>query len=590
MLKTSLVTRFVFQDSKYAGKHKQILFKLPNNADSRKNYSQRAYVQNIGKEPLIYRNLGEQIYRAAEKYGNRPAVISCYEHQTLSFIDVTREAENLAVKLKDLGLNRGDHLAIWAPNTIQWYITFLAAGLSGLPLVCMNPALQAPEVEYALRKAKVKAIITMDSCGKQNFYDILKTVLSKENLIEKQIKSEKFPLLRNVLVKYEKSLEDFISFAELLAQPINIKEFENLNKLVKEISPDSICNIQFTSGTTGQAKATLLSHFSHVNVGHLFGQALSMHEGHKRICLTVPLFHAFGLGILTGSLDYGATLIMPSPTFNGAAAIDAIEKESCNVVVGTPTMFVDMLEKQQDMQRSMKSLELALVGGAACSPEVFLNVKTVFSLKRMRIGYGLSEATGAIFAQDDTDSLESAVLSVGKLFEHGEAKVINAEGQTVAYGESGELCVRGFFTMLGYLDDEVKTREILSSDGWLRTGDEFVMEPTAVGRIMGRKKDIIIRGGENIFPKEIEDFLDTHDDILEAQIIGVPDKRMGEEICAFLRLRPGVAILTVDDIKQFCKGKIAHFKIPKYVQVVDDFPKTTSGKIQKFKLSSMFNV
>ncbi|KAI8125231.1 hypothetical protein FF38_14396 [Lucilia cuprina] len=555
-------------------KHKVIL-----NFNYYRCCSKFAYTHQPGKEPLQYKNLGQHIERAVEKYGPQIAIKSSYEEKHLSFEESYKEAINLAAKLREMGLNQGDHLGIWAPNTIQWYITFLASAIGGFPLVCINPALQVPELEYALKKAKVKCLITMDSYGKLDFQNKLKQLYLAES-------TKQSPL--SIIIKSDKNDENFINYDDILEKKSDLRNIDALKIEMPQISPEIPCVIQFTSGTTGQPKAALLSHYNMVNQAFYMGRALRLHPEGKSLCLTVPMFHAFGLSILASCLYYGSTVCLPSPTFNAVSALESIERDKCNVVVGTPTMFVDMLDNQSRLQKSVDSLEAAFVGGSACSPEVAIQSKKVFQLRDMVIGYGLSEGTAAVFAQDGSETLESSLHSVGKIFGHGEAKIIDDKGNTLKFGEVGELCIRGWFNMLGYFEDEENTRKTKDVNGWLKTGDQFLLESNGVARYQGRKKDVIIRGGENVFPKEVEDFINQHDSVLESHVIGVPDHRLGEEICVYMRLKKGAKPLTVEDIKLFCNGKLAYFKVPKYVRIVDDFPKTTSGKIQKFKLQELF--
>lgn len=420
---------------------------------------------------MIYRNLGQQLQIAANKFSDNFAVVSCSDHTTLTFNQIKSQAEIFAIQLQELNLKRGDHLGIWAPNTTQWLISFFAAALGGFPLVCINPALQALEIQYALRKAKVKALITMDLYGKQDFYEILKQAISESELANcKTLNSEKLPDLEMVIIKSNSDITGVYNYDKLLQKTVTKSLVQDLNAQLEDISPESPCNIQFTSGTTGLPKAAVLTHFNFINEAHIFGKRLKLHEKHKRLCITVPFFHVFGLAAIISALEYGSTMVLPSGTFNAAAALDAIEHERCNIVFGTPTMYVDILHQQRTLKRSMESLEIGVVGGAACSPELHKRVLKEMSLQKMLIAYGMSEATSAIFMQDGNEPKIVAQQTVGGLFEHGEAKVVDSQGETVKFGVAGELCVRGFYNMKGYFEDEKKTQEIFTIDGWLKTG------------------------------------------------------------------------------------------------------------------------
>lgn len=396
-----------------------------------------------------------------EKYGAKVAIKSDYDQKKLTFEESYKEGLALAVELNELGLKQGDHLAIWAPNTIQWYITFLASVLGGFPLVCINPALEVPELDFALNKARVKCLITMDAYGKLDF-------LGKLELLKKTKRT--LQSLSAIIIKSASSLESYLDYDKMLSQ----KGYENLPECVasgiKEILPEGPAAIQFTSGTTGLPKAALISHFSMVNQSVYMGKALRVHEGNKSLCLTVPMFHAFGLSIVVSCLQYGCSLCLPSPVFNATATLDCIEREKCNVVVGTPTMFVDLLDKQSRLHKSVESLETALVGGSACTPDMITQTRNVFRLREVVVGYGLSEGTAAVCAQDGSETAESALNSVGKVFGHGEAKVVSDDGKTLKFGEVGELQIRGWFNMLGYFEDEENTRRTIDSNGWLKTG------------------------------------------------------------------------------------------------------------------------
>lgn len=354
------------------------------------------------------------------------------------------------------------------------------------------------------------------------------------------------------------------------------------------ISPDSGCNIQFSSGTTGQPKAILLSHFNLINNGYHIGQRLGFHlsAGRHRICMQMPFFHVYGTVIaVVTAMHFGETLVLPDAGFNTAKSLEAITAEKCTVLYGTPTMHVDLLARQRSVCADISSLEMATTGGAHCTPELYRRMQTELQVGRVKTIYGLTETTSTTFQSVDGPETDRQFQeTVGKLHDHLEAKVVDEQGTAVPFGTRGELCVRGYSTMLGYWGDEEKTRETLGNDGWLRTGDQFVLQEDGYGRIVGRLKEMIIRGGENLFPKEIEDFLTTHPKIQEVHVIGVPDERMGEEVCAYVKLHQAADTLTADELKAFCKGQIAHFKIPRYLKIVDRFPKTQSGKIQKFKM------
>ncbi|XP_039951677.1 medium-chain acyl-CoA ligase ACSF2, mitochondrial-like [Bactrocera tryoni] len=547
-----------------------------------------AHLHYIGKHPLVYRSVGQELERVVAEYGSAESIVSYHEQKRYTFRSLIEDVDRVAAGLLKLGLQQGDHVAIWAPNNIHWYVAMFGAARAGLVSVGINPAFQGPEVEYCLKKVKVKAIIMPESFKTQNYYEIMKSICPElPDSVDGRIKSANLPHLKYVVVDSPNKLKGALTFDDLLDLS-NPAERVDVTKLQRHIVPDSGCNIQFTSGTTGQPKAAVISHYNFVNNGIHIGNRNQL-DNNSRICVQVPLFHAYGVVItIMAAMSHGSALILPAASFNPAASLHAIVDEKCTVIHGTPTMYVDLIKKQRELNLPLKTAKMAITGGAPCSPQLFLDIKNVLGLEHVRTVFGMTETTAVIFQSRPDDSMEQILNTVGHLQDHVEAKVIDAQGKTVAFGERGELCVRGYATMLGYYDDEEKTKETIGRDKWLRTGDQFILQADGYGRIVGRLKEMIIRGGENIFPKEIEDFLNTHPDICETHVIGVPCERMGEEVCAFVRLHDGLPEMSRQDIKDFCQGKLAHFKIPRYLVTVSDFPKTTSGKIQKFKLAEIY--
>lgn len=400
--------------------------------------------------------MGQQFEQSVQQYAKRIAIKSWYEQKQLTYEELYDKAATLSMKLQDLGLKRGEHLAVWSPNTVEWLVTFLAAALGGYPLVCINPALQKPELMYALRKSNTNTLITMDSYDKLDFLTTLQ-----------QIAGNDF----RVIMKTDKKLDDFLNYDQWLqSKPCNNQQVTSMKYKVGDHQPESPFLIQFTSGTTGRPKCALISHYNMANQAVYMGKALKLDQGDKSICLTVPMFHAFGLAVMAAALKHGSTLCLPCPTFNADQSLNAIERDKCHVVIGTPTMFVDLIDQQTRLNRNVTSLDLAFMGGSACSPETICRLKKVFQIPDVRLGYGLSEATAAIFASDGSESPEEAMLSCGKLFPHGEAKIVDESGKTLEFGKVGELCVRGWFTMLGYYEDEENTKKTIDFSGWLRTG------------------------------------------------------------------------------------------------------------------------
>ncbi|XP_039501486.1 medium-chain acyl-CoA ligase ACSF2, mitochondrial [Drosophila santomea] len=548
-----------------------------------------SHKHHIGKEPLVYRTVGQQLELSAQDYGHVEAIVSCHEGKRYTFKSLLQEVDGLAAGFRKLGLQPGDAIGLWAPNYMHWYLGMMGAARAGLTSVGLNPAYQGPEIAYCLNKANVKAIIAPETFKSQNYYEILRDICPEISDAEPgKIRSEKFPHLQSVIIDSNDGLKGALRFDDFL-DLANKSEREEVAKIQKNILPESPCNIQFTSGTTGNPKAACLSHHNFVNNGIHVGNRNEL-EG-ERICVQVPMFHAFGVVItIMAALTKGATMVLPAAGFSPKDSLQAIVNEKCTVIHGTPTMYVDLVNTQKKLQVPLGRIKKAITGGAIVSPQLIKDVRQVLNVEAVHSVYGLTETTGVIFQSLPGDSSDVVLNSVGHLTDHIEAKVVDEEGRCVPFGQPGELCVRGYTTMLGYHGDEAKTKETIGNDRWLRTGDQFVLEANGYGRIVGRLKEMLIRGGENIFPKEIEDFLNSHPQIIEAHVIGVPDERLGEEVCAYVRLEEGVdpASFTAATVKAYAKGKLAHFKVPRYVIPINAFPKTTSGKIQKFKLVEDF--
>lgn len=551
-----------------------------------------SYVHNIGKHPLTYRNVGQHLKLATERFPNNEALVSVHETKRMTFSDVLDKVDRLAASFYQLGLQKGDRIAIWAPSGTQFYISTLAAARAGMISVGINPAYQIPEVKYALNKVGVKALIAAESYRSTNYYEMIKQIVPElESSYAGNIASSKVPSLSAVIMKSNSGnkLQGTISYEELM-KTVSEKDITFVESIQHNISPDSGVNLQFTSGTTGQPKAALLSHFNFINNAISLGleHGFNLTENH-RVCIQVPFFHVFGVvtGIL-GSISHGCALVVPGPGYNPSASVQAIVSERCNVIYGTPTMYVDLVNEVKKTGTDLPSIKLAVTGGAPCAPQLYKDIQGVLGVEQVKTIYGLTETTCVCFHSVWEESQEKVLTTVGHLGDHWEAKVVDQNGALVPFGMPGELCVRGYGTMLGYWEDEQKTKETIGMDKWLKTGDQFVLREDGYGKIVGRIKEVVIRGGENIYPREIEDVLITHPDVLEVHCVGVPDDRMGEEVCAFVRLNNGVNEFDRAQVKEFCKGKIAHFKVPKYVEIINHFPKTTSGKIQKFKLLERF--
>ncbi|XP_012252598.2 medium-chain acyl-CoA ligase ACSF2, mitochondrial-like [Athalia rosae] len=525
-----------------------------------------SYLFHQGSEPLLEMTIGQLLDQAANRYPDRIGLVSMNQNVRLTFSEILQRADKLAAGLKQLGLEKGDRIGIWGPNTVEWYLTFMAIARAGFKMVGMNPADQSNELEYGIQKVGIRAVVAPDIFKTQKFPEML--LSAKKNC----------PTLEHIVIAGDHHLTGTRRFVDVesLASRVQV---EAIGAEQSEISPNDGACIQFTSGTTGRPKAPEVSHRSYVNNARQGMKRAQLDVGHHTVCLNVPFFHAFG--ILMGqlaTLHAGATMVLAGPSFKPKESIDTVVKEKCSMMYGTPTMWVDLVNAQQEMKAPIEKLANGVTCGSLASPELFKRVRETFGFDSMKSLYGLSE-TVICFQTLPGTPVETAESTVGHISDHIEAQVVDENGVLVPFGTPGELWVRGYHTMIGYWGDEENTKKTISEDGWLKTGDQFILSPDGHGKILGRLKDMVIRGGENIYPKEVQDYLETHPAVMEANVFGVYDERMGEEVCACIRLRNG-AELTAADIKSYGKGKISHYKIPRYVFFTQNFPRTTNGKIK----------
>ncbi|XP_018564379.1 acyl-CoA synthetase family member 2, mitochondrial isoform X2 [Anoplophora glabripennis] len=489
---------------------------LKSDVRSLRRQSKLSYLHNVGSEPLRPLTIGRLLESTVEKHGANYAVISKHQNKKLTYSEVFDEANRLAAGLTALGLKNGDRVGIWAQNIIEWYVAFLACARAGYFTVTINPAYQPRELEYCINKVGIKSIICGHKFRKQDYYEVLTHACPELPCSEPgKLKSSQLPTLQSVVTICDETLRGTYNYEEVL----ELATEDSINFIKKnqdQIKIDDPVNIQLTSGTTGHPKAAVVSHFGLVNNGFYVGKRNELGKKHHRICVLVPLFHAFGTVItISASLNYGATLVLPSDGFDPNKSLDAIKEENCTIIHGTPTMYVDLVRVQKE-RREKISPEIAVAGGAPCSPSLFKDMLNVIGVKKVKSVYGLSETTAVVFQSMLDDNEYRSTATVGHIHDHIEAKVVDADDKIVPIGTPGELCTRGYSNMLGYWEDDNKTKEMMGQDRWLRTGDQFIMGEDGYGRIVGRLKEMIIRGGENIFPKEIEDYLNTHPHILES--------------------------------------------------------------------------
>ncbi|XP_070552711.1 medium-chain acyl-CoA ligase ACSF2, mitochondrial-like [Ptychodera flava] len=543
----------------------------------------QSYAYTASNEPLIGQTVGKIIDRTTEKCPDRTAVVFPQQVIRKTYEEFRQEIDRLAAGLLAIGIKRGDRVGMWSPNRFEWVLTQYATSRIGAIQVNINPAYRPKELEYVLNKVGCKAIISDQSFKRQDYYAMLREICPElEKSYPGEINSKNLPSLKTVIMLGEGHFPGTYMFDDILDAPSN-EHFVEVEALQNILQFDDPINIQFTSGTTGLPKGVTLSHHNIINNANLVGRAMRYHTKHHIIGVPVPLYHCFAmvLGSLSG-LIHASTVVYPSLSFEPLASLQAIAKERITSVYGTPTMFIDMLNHPDFDKFDMSSLSTGLMGGSPCPIEVMNQAINKMNTKDINICYGATETSPISFQTNEEDPVEVRVSTIGRPLAHTEAKVIDPEtGDIVDVEKPGELCVRGISTMLGYWDDEKKTQDVVGKDRWYHTGDIAMMDDNGYVRIVGRMKDMIIRGGENIYPVEVEEFLYTHPKIEDVQVIGVPDERMGEELCAWIKLK-SAQTADANEIKDFCRGQIAHFKIPRYICFVKSFPLTVTGKVQKY--------
>ncbi|CAH2076045.1 unnamed protein product, partial [Iphiclides podalirius] len=545
--------------------------------------SDESYLHNKGSEPLTIATLSDVLEESAHKYPGRVAIRSVYEDVTLTYEELLTQADSLGCALRSNGFQKGDRLGLWCHNSSTWIIALVAAARAGLISVLINPVYEKSELSFCIEKTGLKGLVMGSAIKNRDYVNVLKQLIPElDSAKPGSLKSERFPELSTLISIEKEKISGILQFDSLLNNNTN-----EISKYGSELKPEDGSIIHFTSGTTGDPKAALDSHIGVVNNTYFIGKRNGFNEGHQKICIQAPLFHALGsvVTVLSG-LRHGASLVVAGPTYSVPDNINAMLAEKCTAVTGTPTMYVDIISQIQSKGDLPLQLRMALAAGAPCSPQLIRNIQKYMKANSVLALYGMSETTASVFQSVPGDSIDTVAETVGYLQDHVEVKVVDENGKTVPFGSPGELVTRGYNNMICYWDEPEKTKQILNDEGWLSTGDKFTISPDGYGKVVGRLKDIIVRGGENIAPKEIEDLLNTHPDIIESQVVGVADERLGEELCAVLRIREG-ATVTASDVSKHCTGHLAKFKIPRMLKTTDEFPKTASGKIQKFKLKEL---
>lgn len=542
-----------------------------------------SYAYGTSSQPLLGMTIGEKFDQACQQYAEQDAVVSLHQNVRLTYKELQAQVNAFACSLLKLGLKKGDRLAIWSPNCVEWTITQFAAFKAGIILVNLNPAYKSNELEYVLNKVSCKGLVIASQFKSTNYQDILMKIAPEIKGAEnKVLKAERLPHLKYIIKIDEEEHTGLHRFSDLLTPPSK-RQLNQLELVASESQFDETINIQFTSGTTGNPKGTMLTHNNILNNGYFVGEAIHLSPA-DRVCISVPLFHCFGM--VMGNLaciTHGSTMVYPSAVFNPLETLKAIQQEKCTAAYGVPTMFIAILEHEQFDDFDLSSLRTGIMAGSPCPREIMQRVIDRMHMSEITICYGMTE-TAPVSAQSSTsDSVEQRVGTVGRVHPHLEIKIVDEQGKVVPCGQLGELCVRGYSVMLGYWEDHEKSQEVIDSARWMHTGDIAEMDEAGFVKIKGRIKDVVIRGGENLFPKEIEDFLYTHPDVSDVQVIGLPDARYGEELCACIILHEHHEI-TEESIRQYCVEHISHNKVPRYVRFFNEFPMTASGKAQKFKL------
>ena len=543
-----------------------------------------SYSSGAGKG-LLGMTIGDMLRTTAHKYPKSDALISVHENTRWSYSELLNRSEQIAKGFVALGLPKQSRVGIYAPNCKEWLLTQLGASLADLILVNINPAYQVIELSHALNKVQVSALVMTPSFKSSNYIDLLSQIdpdLSSQK--STTLNLSKLPHLKHVVLIGDQKQTGMLNFEDLYK--LNSEDYQERTKNVNFEDPT---NIQFTSGTTGSPKAATLSHFNILNNGFYLGDTLK-YTHHDRVAIPVPLYHCFGMvmGNLA-CLSHGSAMVYSDFSFNPAATMDTVESEKITSLYGVPTMFVAYIREQEKHKRKVSSLRTGVVAGSVCNSELMKKIVDVLNINNMTNAYGMTETSPISFQLKLNADFEKRISTVGEVHPHVECKIINAKGEIVERGEIGEVCTRGYSVMKGYWEDEKATKKAITKEGWMLTEDQGIMDENGFLRIVGRTKDVIIRGGENIYPSEVETFLSSHKDIEEVHVFGIPDEFLGETVAAWIRMKAGTSPISICDLEAFCKGKIAYFKVPKTIRIVESFPTTVTGKIMKYKMRAEYS-
>ena len=539
-----------------------------------------SYVHGAVDTPLLGETLGRNFDRTVARWGDRPGLVVRSQNVRWSYAELGARADAFAAGLLALGLEPGDRVGVWSLNCAEWLVAQIATAKAGIILVNVNPAYRVTELEYALNKVGVRALVTATAFKTSDYMAMLREIVPE--LAASQpgaLDAARVPTLRTV-IQIGGASPGTIGFDAVSALGGEV-ERSRLVELDARLQFDDPINIQFTSGTTGSPKGTTLTHHNVLNNGFFIGEAMRL-TAEDRLCIPVPLYHCFGmvLGNLA-AITHGACIVYPGEGFDPLAVLQTVAEERCTGLHGVPTMFIAEMEHPRFAEFDLSSLRTGIMAGSPCPIEVMRRAVDRMHLRDITICYGMTETSPVSFQTTADDPLERRVSTVGRIHPHLEVKIVDAEGRIVPRGTAGELCTRGYSVMLGYWDDKPRTEQVIDAARWMHTGDLAVIDAEGFCNIVGRIKDVVIRGGENVFPREVEEFLYAHPAILDVQCFGVADSRYGEELCAWVKRRADAA-LSEEEVKDFCRGRIAHQKVPRYVKFVDEFPMTVTGKMQKY--------
>ena len=523
-----------------------------------------SYIHGVSDNPLLGETIGENLRKTVQKYGDKEALVVPYQDYRATYLEFWEQVEEVAKSLLAFGIEKGDRVGIWSANRFEWVVIQYATSRIGAIMVNINPAYRTHELEFALNQSEVNLLIASKGFRKTNYLEMLD-----------QVKPQ-CPSIRQIII-IDHEWENFIEAGKDI-------DTGTLSQVEKTLQFDDPINIQYTSGTTGYPKGATLSHHNILNNGYFIGETLKYTQN-DRVCIPVPFYHCFGM--VLGNLactTHGASMIIPGEAFDPEVVLQTVEKEKCTSLYGVPTMFIAELDHPNFNQYNYSSLRTGIMAGSPCPVEVMKKVQSKMHMNEVTICYGMTETSPVSTQSHVDDELEKRVSTVGQIHPHQEIKIIDPQtGHVLPRGEQGELCTRGYSVMLGYWNNEEATQQVIDRAGWMHTGDLAIMDKEGYLNIVGRIKDVIVRGGENISPREIEEFLYTHPDINDVQVIGVPSLKYGEEVMAWVKLKNGM-VMSDEELYNYCKGKISTFKIPKYWKFVDGFPMTVTGKIRKVEM------